>query len=57
MKFFCLNYITKANKMPKQKENEINQSQESFLNELQTEERAERALSKLKKMDDPRECS
>ena len=54
MKFFCLNYITKASKMPKQKEGEVNQSQESFLNELQTEERAERALSKLKKMDDPR---
>lgn len=54
MKFFCLNYITKANKMPKQKENEACQSQESFLNELQTEERVKNALSKLKKMDDPR---
>lgn len=54
MKFFCLNYITKANKMPKQKEGETNQFQESFLNKLQTDERAERALSKLEKMDDPR---
>lgn len=54
MKFFCLNYISKANKMPKQPDDKIEHSEESFLVGLQVEERASKAMNRLKKMDDPR---
>jgi RNA polymerase sigma factor (sigma-70 family) len=53
MRYFCLNFINK-NKNFQTSEDSVEQSSPSFLGSYQTEERAQKAMKKIKEMNDPR---